>query len=99
MRKEGMLVVNPVATNSVNLCALAMSDTSDVDESSYFCITSTARLVYNSCAVKVSSVSVLSACMDTLTLASTVDGVAAVFQARPLAAARRAPLHPQARRS
>lgn len=64
MRKEGMFVVNPVATNSVNLCALAICDTSDIDESSYFCITSTVRLVYNSCAIKVSSVSVLSACMD-----------------------------------
>jgi len=64
MRKDGMLVVNPIATNSVNLCALALSDTSGIDESSYFCITSTARLVYNSCAIKTSSVSVLSACMD-----------------------------------
>jgi len=64
MRKDGMLVVNPIATNSVNLCALSLAETSEVDDSSYFCITSTARLVYNSCAIKVSSVSVLSACMD-----------------------------------
>lgn len=63
MRKAGMLVVNQIATNSANLCALALCDTSNIDDSTYFCITSTARLVYNSCPVKVSSTSVLSAAM------------------------------------
>jgi hypothetical protein len=60
MRKSGVLVVNPIATNSVNLCGLALMDTSSIDADTFFCITSTARLVYNSNPVKLSSVSVLS---------------------------------------
>ena len=64
LRREGVMVVNLHATNSVNLCALALADTSKFDETLPFGITSTVRLVYNSCPVKVSSASVLSACTD-----------------------------------
>ena len=64
MRKDGIPVVNSMATNSVNLCALSLADTSEIEDDSHFCITSTARLVYNSCPVKLTSMSVLSAGMD-----------------------------------
>jgi hypothetical protein len=64
MRKDGIPVVNSMATNAVNLCALSLADTSEVEGEHFFCITSTARLVYNSCPVKLTSVSVLSAGMD-----------------------------------
>ena len=60
MRKSGVVVINPLATNSVNLCGLALLDTSSIDTDTFFCVTSTARLVYNSNPVKLSSVSVLS---------------------------------------
>lgn len=64
MRKSGIRVVNAMATNAVNLCALSLANTSNATEGDYFCITSTARLVYNSCPVKLTPVSVLSVGMD-----------------------------------
>lgn len=63
LRQSGVNVANPLATNSVNLCALAMGDNNVVSDDDFFCITSTSRLVYNSCPVKLSSVSVLSTCI------------------------------------
>ena len=64
LRSENVFVVNPMASNTVNPCALALADTSEVEDDRYFGITSTVRLVYNSCPVKITSVSVLSAAMD-----------------------------------
>lgn len=62
LRKSGALVVNPVATNAVNVCALAVSDLANVGDVDYFCVTSTSRLVYNSSPTKLSSVSIMSVC-------------------------------------
>ena len=64
MRNSGFRVTNPLATNSVNLCAMNHCNMSDVDDNVYFALTSTCRLVYNSNQVKLSAVSVLSVCID-----------------------------------
>lgn len=64
LRSTGIAVVNPLATNSVNLCALNLANLKETDSSTYFSITSTSRLVYNACPVKLSAVSVLSVCID-----------------------------------
>ena len=64
LRVDGFNVVNPIATNSVNLCALNLKDNSNISTDDFFCITSTSRLIYNTCPVKLSSVSVLSTCID-----------------------------------
>ena len=64
MRNAGMSVVNPMATNAVNLCGLALTDVSGVRKDKFFCITSTNELVYNSCPVKLSAVSVISVCTE-----------------------------------
>ena len=63
MRKSGAFVVNPIAINSVNPCALALADTEGIDNSKLFGVTSTVMLVYNSSTVKLSSVSLLSVCI------------------------------------
>lgn len=64
LRKQGCLVVNPIATNSVNPCALALSDLTSISDKTFFGITSTVRLVYNSSPVKMSSVSMLTTCIN-----------------------------------
>ena len=64
LRINGYNIVNPIATTSVNLCALNLQDNSEISEDDFFCITSTSRLVYNACPVKLSSVSVISTCID-----------------------------------
>jgi len=64
LRSDGVFVVNPLASNAVNPCALALADTSDVTDLCLFGITSTVRLVYNSSPVKITSVSVLSVAID-----------------------------------
>jgi hypothetical protein len=63
LRKSGCMVVNPIATNSVNPCALALADLSGISDDTFFGITSTVRLVYNSSPVKLSSVSLLTSCI------------------------------------
>ena len=62
LRMDGVFVVNPIAANSVNPCALALANTRSIDSDVLFSITSTTRLVYNSCPVKISSCSVIGTC-------------------------------------
>lgn len=65
MRAAGMHVVNALCTNSLNLCALSLTDSTKLaDDDSCFCITSTSRLVYNAAPTKISAVNVLSTCID-----------------------------------
>ena len=64
MRRGNVNVTNPIASNSVNLCALHMANNDDISADSFFCITSTSRLVYNACPAKLSATSVLSTCID-----------------------------------
>ena len=63
LRKSGAFVVNPMASNSVNVCALALADTSKIDDDTFFGITSTVRLVYNSSPTKLTCASILSTAM------------------------------------
>lgn len=63
LRKSGAFVVNPMASNAVNLCALALADTSKIDDDTLFGITSTVRLVYNSSPTKLTCASILSTAM------------------------------------
>ncbi len=62
LRSHDVQVVNSMATNAVNVCALALGDNRAVEPGQLFGISSTVRLVYNSSPVKVTAVSVLSAC-------------------------------------
>jgi hypothetical protein len=60
----GAFVVNPMASNAQSTaCALALADTSEVEDDTLFGITSTVRLVYNSSPTKLTSASILSASM------------------------------------
>lgn len=64
LRSDGVFVVNHLASNAVNPCALALADTSSIGDEQFFGITSTVRLVYNSSPVKITSVSVLSSAIE-----------------------------------
>lgn len=64
LRAKGISVVSPIATNAVDVSTLSMSDLSGVESDELFCVTSTSNLIYNACPVKLSSVSVLSACIN-----------------------------------
>ena len=64
LRSDKVFVVNPLASNAVNSCALALADTSTIEDDVLFGITSTVRLVYNSTPVKITSVSVLSVAIE-----------------------------------
>lgn len=64
MLRGQAFVVNTLAVNSVNPCALSIADTSGVDSETAFAITSTVRLVYNSSPVKVTASSLLSVAID-----------------------------------
>ena len=56
--------VNALCTNSLNLCALSLTDSTTLaDDDSCFGITSS-RLVYNAAPTKISAVNVLSTCID-----------------------------------
>lgn len=59
---EKHAVVNAMATSAVNVCALALADNDAIGSEEVFGVTSTVRLVYNSSQVKLTAVSVLSAC-------------------------------------
>ena len=67
LRREGAFVVNPLATNSVNLCALALADLSLIEDCELFGALSTVRLVYNSSPTKLTSVSILSTARELAT--------------------------------
>lgn len=60
LRERGADLANPVASNAVNVAALALC--TDVDDS-LFAVTSSSRLVYNANPAKLSSVSVIGACV------------------------------------
>ena len=62
IRVQGTRVMNPVASNAVNLCSLALGDIGQFDTDEVFAVTSTSRLVYNANPCKLSSVSVMQAC-------------------------------------
>ena len=64
VRKQDVAVVNAVATNAASLCAMAATNTSCIGDDAYFALVSTTQLVYNSCPVKLSLVSVMSACSE-----------------------------------
>jgi hypothetical protein len=64
MRKNGVFIVNVMASNAVNPCALAVADLSEIEDDVLFGITSTVRLIYNSSPTKLTSTSVLSVAME-----------------------------------
>ncbi len=64
LREAGAFVVNTLAVNSVNLCAIGLADTSEIDSETIFGVTSTVRLVYNSSPVKVTSSSLIGVAID-----------------------------------
>lgn len=64
LREAGAFVVNTLAVNSVNVCAMGLVDTSEIDADTIFGVTSTVRLVYNSSPVKVTSSSLIGSAID-----------------------------------
>ena len=64
LRLCGNFVVNPLASNAVNPCGLALADLSSFGSDTFFGIISTVRLRYNSSNIKIGSVSVRSVALD-----------------------------------